>query len=191
MYWKNKVSIPNRGQMWGARTTDAQKGNSLHCTARPKIQSQSQIFKYGRSIFCLPHWPNYSDIFDLCLHWVSVVHGEGYQNSKYHKLCFLENCVTSIQIIIWVHKSMNIGQTQGRTKSRSCRLTTKNSDYQIGWAILTAIFILPSENSPNLTCYLTLRVHNINDTSIVPPLGSSLLLQYRCTCSNTLPPHIR
>jgi hypothetical protein len=34
-------------------------------TARPKIQSQSQIFRYGRSIFCLPH---FSDIFDLCLH---------------------------------------------------------------------------------------------------------------------------
>ena len=42
-------------------------------TARPKIQSQSQIFRYGRSIFCLPHRPNLSDIFDLCLHWVSVV----------------------------------------------------------------------------------------------------------------------
>ena len=44
-------------------------------TARPKIQSQSQIFGYGRSIFCLPHRPNFSDIFDLCLHWVSVVRG--------------------------------------------------------------------------------------------------------------------
>ena len=42
-------------------------------TARPKIQSQSQIFRYGGSIFCLPHWPKFSDIFDLCLHWVSVV----------------------------------------------------------------------------------------------------------------------
>jgi hypothetical protein len=42
-------------------------------TARPKIQSESQIFRYGRSIFCLPHHPNFSDIFDLCLHWVSVV----------------------------------------------------------------------------------------------------------------------
>ena len=42
-------------------------------TTRPKIQSQSQIFRYGRSIFCLPYWPNFSDIFDLCLHWVSVV----------------------------------------------------------------------------------------------------------------------
>jgi hypothetical protein len=42
-------------------------------TARPKIQSQSQIIRYGQSIFCLPHRPNFSDIFDLCLHWVSVV----------------------------------------------------------------------------------------------------------------------
>ena len=44
-------------------------------TARPKIQSQSQIFRYGRSTFCLPHWPKFSDTFDLCLHWVSVVRG--------------------------------------------------------------------------------------------------------------------
>ena len=42
-------------------------------TAQPKIQSQSKSFKYGRSIFCLPHRPNFLDIFDLCLHWVSVV----------------------------------------------------------------------------------------------------------------------
>ena len=42
-------------------------------TERPKIQSQSQILRYGRSIFCLPHRSNFSDIFDLCLHWVSVV----------------------------------------------------------------------------------------------------------------------
>ena len=41
--------------------------------SRPKIQSHSQIFRYGQSIFCLPHRPNFSDIFDLCLHWVSVV----------------------------------------------------------------------------------------------------------------------
>ena len=30
-------------------------------TARQKIQSQSQIFRYGGSIFCLPHRPNFSD----------------------------------------------------------------------------------------------------------------------------------
>ena len=44
-------------------------------TAWPIIQSQSQIFRYGRSIFCLPHRPKFSDYFDLCLHWVSVVRG--------------------------------------------------------------------------------------------------------------------
>ena len=42
-------------------------------TARPKIHSHSQIYRYGRSIFCLPQRPEFSDIFDLCLHWVSVV----------------------------------------------------------------------------------------------------------------------
>jgi hypothetical protein len=42
-------------------------------TARPKIHSHSQIFKYGQSIFCLPHQPKFSDFFHLCLHWVSVV----------------------------------------------------------------------------------------------------------------------
>ena len=35
-------------------------------TARPKIHSHSQIFRYGRSIFCLPHRPKFSDFFDLC-----------------------------------------------------------------------------------------------------------------------------
>ena len=46
-------------------------------TAWLKIQSQSQIFRYSQSIFCLPHQPNISDIFDLGLHWVSVVRGQG------------------------------------------------------------------------------------------------------------------
>ena len=53
--------------------TDYGRREEIAFTARPKIQSQSQIFRYGRSIFCLPHRPNFSDIFDLCLHWVSVV----------------------------------------------------------------------------------------------------------------------
>ena len=40
---------------------------------QPKIQSRSQIFRYGQSIFCLPHRPKFSDKIYLCLHWVSVV----------------------------------------------------------------------------------------------------------------------
>ena len=51
-------------------------------TAQPKIQSQSQIFRYGRSLFCLPHQPNFSDIFDLCLHWVSVVRVQEYRKRE-------------------------------------------------------------------------------------------------------------
>ena len=42
-------------------------------TARSKINSHSQIFRCGRSIFCLPHPPKFSDFFNLCLHWVSIV----------------------------------------------------------------------------------------------------------------------
>ena len=41
-------------------------------TARPKIHSHSQIFRYSWSIFCLPYRPNFSGIFDLCLNWVSI-----------------------------------------------------------------------------------------------------------------------
>ena len=53
----------------GLRTPDGE----IAFTARPKINSHSQIFRYGRSIFCLPYRPKSSDFFDLCLHWVSVV----------------------------------------------------------------------------------------------------------------------
>ena len=53
-------------------------GEEIAFTARPKIHSHSQIFKYGRSIFCLPHRPKFSIFFDLCLHWVSVLRGFHY-----------------------------------------------------------------------------------------------------------------
>jgi hypothetical protein len=57
-------------------------------TARPKIQSQSQIFRYGQSIFCLPHRPNFSGIVDLCLHWVSVVRARIYVSKSQIENCF-------------------------------------------------------------------------------------------------------
>ena len=34
-------------------------GEEIVFTARPKINSQSQISRYGQSIFCLPHRPNF------------------------------------------------------------------------------------------------------------------------------------
>ena len=50
-------------------------GEDIAFIALPKIKSQSQIFSYGRSTFCLPHQPKFSDFFDFCLHCVSVVRG--------------------------------------------------------------------------------------------------------------------
>ena len=58
-------------------------------TAQPKIQSQSQSFRYGGSIFCLPQRPNFSDIFDLCLHWVSVVRGQNHKEDAGTDFCGL------------------------------------------------------------------------------------------------------
>ena len=55
---------------FGIRTTDNQRRNT-----QPKIHPNSQIFRYSQKISCLPHRPNFSDTFDLCLHWVSVVRG--------------------------------------------------------------------------------------------------------------------
>ena len=59
--------------------------------SRPKINSHSQIFRYAWSIFCLPHRPKFSDIFDLCLHWVSVVrdHNEGFVSCK-GRICWMD-----------------------------------------------------------------------------------------------------
>ena len=63
-------------------------------TARPKIHSHSQIFRYGGSIFCLPHRPNFSDIFDLCLHWVSVVRVPN----------LLETWLLTLLFVLWVRE---------------------------------------------------------------------------------------
>ena len=66
--------------MHGLRTPREEKA----FTARPKIHSHSQIFRYGQSIFCLPLRPNFSDIFDLCLHWMSVVRDNMYVHVYSH-----------------------------------------------------------------------------------------------------------
>ena len=51
-------------------------------TAQPKIKPQSQVFRYGQSIFCLPHRPKISDFLDSSLHRVSVVRALVHCNSK-------------------------------------------------------------------------------------------------------------
>ena len=70
-YWFHTYLVTIYTTAHGLRTPREE----ISFTARPKIQSQSQIFRYGRSIFCLPHRPKISDFFDLCLHWVPVVRG--------------------------------------------------------------------------------------------------------------------
>jgi hypothetical protein len=52
-------------------------GEEIAFTARPKINSHSQIIRYGQSKFCLSHMPKFSDFFNLCLHWVFVVRDFG------------------------------------------------------------------------------------------------------------------
>ena len=42
-----------KGQVHGLQTPD----EKIALTARPKLKSQSQIYGYGRRIFCLPHRP--------------------------------------------------------------------------------------------------------------------------------------
>ena len=58
-------------------------GEAIALDARPKIKSQSQIYRYGRSIFCLSHRPKISGLFDLCRHWVSVVRDFYHQTYQY------------------------------------------------------------------------------------------------------------
>ena len=61
--------------MHGLRTP----GEEIAFTARPKINSHSQIFR-----------PKFSDFFDLWLHWVSVVRAFG-NNWNFKILGFIKN----------------------------------------------------------------------------------------------------
>ena len=78
--------------MHGLRTP----GGEIAFTTRLKIKSQSQIFRYGRRIFCLPHRPTISDFFDLCLHAVrgyktQEVNVKGRSTQKLHSISYYTN----------------------------------------------------------------------------------------------------
>ena len=62
----NKTKSPDHGLR--------KPGEVIVFTGRTKINSHSQIFRYGQSIFYLSHRPKFSDFFDLCLNWVSTVY---------------------------------------------------------------------------------------------------------------------
>ena len=88
-FWHHKLRTP---------------GEEITFTAWPKINSYSQIFSYGPSIFCLPHQPKISDFFDLCLHWVSIVRALGWsrKTTKYLHNLMLLSLTTDTQ---WRYKS--------------------------------------------------------------------------------------
>ena len=97
--WAKYIKQKTDSSYHGLRTPR----DKIAFTARLKIQPQSQIFRYGRSIFCQPHWSNFPDIFDLCLHWVSVV--RVWKIWRLYKVCemlhtaqfFKDNCLCFIK----------------------------------------------------------------------------------------------
>ena len=81
---------------------------------------------------------------------------------------------------MWKLDSYSKEEQSGGTVEWAQKLqTTHLVDCFDCWIPWNAIFILCSENSPNLPCYITSRVHIIESQCGVPPLGSSLVLHNR------------
>ena len=91
----------------------------------------------------------------------------------------------------WGTKSMNLffihlcckQEQSGGTADWPPKLQTTNLVGQFGppagcWIPWNKIFILCTNNSPNLPCYITWRVYIIESQSRVPPLCSSLSLVF-------------
>ena len=72
------------------------KWPSLHCR---KLNPNPKFLGMAEAYFCLPHRPNFSDFFDLCRHWVSVVRGFIYANIKCVWL-FICTCIGQL----WFHE---------------------------------------------------------------------------------------
>ena len=79
--WGNPVIFTDCGEILMDTDDRRPTGEEIAFTVQPKINSHSQIFRYGQSISCLPHRPKFSDFFDICLHWVSVVCAHGHRNA--------------------------------------------------------------------------------------------------------------
>ena len=64
---------------------------------------------------------------------------------------------------------------QGTRKNEVEELTTKNPEYQFGWAVLEVQFSFYAVKVlSTLDCYIILRLHNIDGQSTVPQLCSYL-----------------
>ena len=66
-------------------------GEEIDFTARLKSKSQSQIYRYGQSIFYLPHRHKISGFFVLCLHILGVrspcMQSSQFRNSLVQFMC--------------------------------------------------------------------------------------------------------
>ena len=118
-------------------------------TERPKIHSHSQIFRYGQRIFCLPHRPNFSDIFDLCFHWVSVVGGQSewrWSNLHHSKLP---------STLYWI-RTIKLKPLWGRTSNfLSSKLILHNFPFVDKWTVLGGfqlIDLIITELKSHMTC---------------------------------------
>ena len=70
-------------QIWKTKKSSKIEGNTLGILRRSFFPFNALgMPSFNNSVFCLPHWPNFSDIFDLCLHWVSVVRELSYYNDS-------------------------------------------------------------------------------------------------------------
>ena len=58
LYYKNATLLKNALSFFVSQYYRCRRqcGEEITFTARPKINSNSQTFMYGRSIFCLPHF---------------------------------------------------------------------------------------------------------------------------------------
>ena len=76
------------------RTTDREE---IGFIARTKIQSHSQIFRYGQSLFFLPNQP------DLCLHWVEASKQQSCLQLPFIAF-FKDRIERSIEMLQWLTK---------------------------------------------------------------------------------------
>ena len=104
-------------------------GEEIAYTARPKINSNSKIFRYGQSLFCLPHRPKFSYLFDLCLHWVSIIRGIKFDYKEEELYLLLMHDYSDFEVCYCLIKS-NPDRSKG-TKQPIKNLLTTNFRHHV------------------------------------------------------------
>ena len=109
------------------------------------------MFRYGRSIFCLPHWPEFSYFFDVCLHWVSVVRGLALLDTSPYDLCIMT--LMTLKLTAVPLRCLEIFINLADLKFRNCRHNNFSGQHlhsHIFWAQLKIDF---TSLGSDMTCY--------------------------------------